>query len=177
MKINFSTVKIPELACFVYEIVKEVGVEAILVGGACVSIYCENRYQSYNLDFVAYEDLKLIEKILDAHGFKRTGRCFSHEKCPYIIDFVNPPIAIGNESIKVFETLKTSAGSFKMLTPTDSVKDRFSSYFHWNDEQALEQAVLVAQDQTINMSSVKRWAKSEGHQEKLKHFLKRLRSK
>lgn len=177
MKINFSTVKIKELACFVYEILKEHGIEAILVGGACVSIYSENRYQSYDLDFVAYQDLKSIEKILKAYDFKRTGRCFSHEQCPFVIDFVNPPIAIGKESIQIFETIKTTAGLFKLLTPTDSVKDRLSSYFHWNDEQSLEQALLVAQDQTINMSDVKRWAKAEGYQEKLKHFLKRLRSK
>lgn len=174
---DFSKIDIKDLACFVYEALKNHGIEAILVGGACVSIYSKNRYQSYDLDFVAYEELKIIEKVLEKYGFKRTGRCFSHDECSYLIDFVNPPIAIGKESIQLFEIQETPLGSFKMLTPTDCVKDRLASYFHWNDEQALEQALLVAEDRDINIRDVKRWAKAEGYQEKLKLFLNRMRLK
>lgn len=49
-------------------------------------------------------------------GFKRNGRCFSHKDCPYLIDFVNPPIAIGHEAIQHFEVLTTSTGSLQLLT-------------------------------------------------------------
>jgi hypothetical protein len=172
---EFANTNIKDLACFIYEILKSNGIDAVLVGGACVSIYSQNRYQSYDLDFVTYEELKLIEKALAKIGFKRTGRCFAHEDCPYLIDFVNPPIAIGNEPIRHFETLKTPAGSLQLLTPTDCVKDRLSSFFHWNDEQALEQALLVANDHPIDLNDIKRWAKTEGHEEKMKFFLKKLR--
>ena len=88
--------------------------------------------------------------------------------------FRKSPIAIGNESIRHFETLKTPTGSLQLLTPTDCVKDRLSSFFHWNDEQALEQALLVAKDHTIDLKDVRLWAKEEGHQEKLKYFIKKL---
>lgn len=145
---------------------KDNGIDAVLVGGACVSIYSHNRYQSYDLDFATYHELKLIEKILGQLGFRRTARCFSHPDCPYLIDFVNPPIAIGHESIRSFEILKTTAGSLTLLTPTDCVKDRLSAFFHWNDEQALEQALVVAKACTINLN-IKRWAEVEGYQEKL----------
>lgn len=30
-----------------------------------------------------------------------------------------------------------------MLTATDSVKDRLASFYHWNDHQSLEQAILI----------------------------------
>jgi hypothetical protein len=173
---EFSNIDIKDLACFICETLKSNGIEAVLVGGACVSIYSQNRYQSYDLDFVTYKDLKLIEQVLVKLGFKRTGRCFSRDDCPYLLDFVNPPIAIGNESIRHFETLNTPAGSLQLLTPTDCVKDRLSSFFHWNDEQALEQALIVAKAHLINLNDVKRWAKKEDHQEKLKMFLKRLQS-
>lgn len=33
-----------------------------MVGGACVTIYSANRYQSYDLDYVTYEDMKKIKK-------------------------------------------------------------------------------------------------------------------
>ena len=63
------------------------------------------------------------------------------------------------------------------MTPTDSVKDRLAAYYHWNDQQALEQAIMVAKVQKINLREVKRWSEKEGHAEKYKDFLNRLRSK
>jgi predicted nucleotidyltransferase len=73
MKIDFSKTNVAELAASIYEILKDNQIEAVLVGGACVSIYSHNRYQSYDLDFVSYEGLKSIENVLSKHGFKRTG--------------------------------------------------------------------------------------------------------
>ncbi|HWY36800.1 MAG TPA: hypothetical protein VNX68_19295, partial [Nitrosopumilaceae archaeon] len=115
-----------------------------------------------------------VEKTLKKLGFKREGRCFSHAKCPYLIDFINPPIAIGNEPIRHFKTLNTPAGSLQLLTPTDSVKDRLASYFYWNDKQALEQALLVAKKHKIDLKDLKRWAKEEGFLSQLNHFLEQL---
>lgn len=173
-KTDFSKIDLKELACLIYETLKTNGINAILVGGACVSIYSENRYQSYDLDFVTYEELKTVEKALKKLGFKRTGRCFSHTNCPYLIDFVNPPIAIGHESIRHFETLETPTGSLQLLTPTDSVKDRLASYFYWKDEQALEQAILVAKNNQIDLKDLNRWAKEEGFLSRFKRFLELL---
>lgn len=175
--INFSNVDIKELAGFICESLKDNGIDAVLVGGACVSIYSHNRYQSYDLDFASYNDLKSIEKILGELGFRRSGRSFSRPDCSYLIDFVNPPIAIGHESIRSFEILKTVAGSLTLLTATDCVKDRLAAFFHWNDEQAFEQALLVAKEHAINLPNIKRWAKIEGYQEKLKQFLDKLLKK
>lgn len=79
---EYSNIDIKDLACFMYQLLKDNGIDAVLVGGACVSIYSQNRYQSYDLDFVTYEELKQIEKVLSNIGFKRTGRCFSHDACP-----------------------------------------------------------------------------------------------
>lgn len=171
---DYSSIDIKNLACFIYELLKNNGIEAVLVGGACVSIYSQNRYQSYDLDFATYDHLKSIEKVLNKIGFKRKGRCFEHEECPYLLDFVNPPIAVGHESIRSFNTLKTTEGSLKLLTPTDCVKDRLSSFFHWSDQQSFEQALLVAKDHEIDFKDVERWAKAEGHQEKFMVFLKQL---
>jgi hypothetical protein len=56
------------------------------------------------------------------------------------------------------------------------VKDRLASYFHWNDQQGFEQALLVGKNHTIDLNELKRWAKSEGFSEKLKGFLKALSS-
>lgn len=173
--IDFSDIDIKDMACFVFETLKLNGVRAILVGGACVSIYSNNLYQSYDLDFASYDDLKTIEKILKKFGFNRKGRCFYHHECPFIIDFVNPPIAIGNEPVSTFETLHGPMGSIQLLSPTDCVKDRLSAFFHWNDQQALAQAIFVAEAQSIVLENVQNWALGEGYLEKFKFFLARLK--
>jgi hypothetical protein len=172
---DFSNTDLKELACLIYETLRDSGINAVLVGGACVSIYSHNRYQSSDLDFATYEEMKPIEKSLAKLGFRRIGRQFSHEQCPYLIDFVNPPISVGHEAIHKFSTVNTSAGSLQLLSPTDCVKDRLASFFHWGDAQGLEQALLVAENHLIDLADIKRWAKKEGFEQKLDEFLRRYR--
>ena len=57
------------------------------------------------------------------------------------------------------------------MTPTDSVKDRLAAYYHWNDHQALEQAVMVAHAKKVSLKEIRRWSEQEGHKEKYKVFL------
>jgi hypothetical protein len=61
--IDFTNIDLKNLAVFIYTTLHSHGIEALLVGGACVSIYTHNRYQSYDLDFVSYEGLKSLEKV------------------------------------------------------------------------------------------------------------------
>lgn len=172
---DFSNRDLKELACLIYEALKNSGINAVLVGGACVSIYSHNRYQSSDLDFATYEEMKPIEQALNKLGFKRTGRQFSHDQCPYLIDFVNPPISVGHEAIHEFRTVNTLVGSLQLLSPTDCVKDRLASFFYWGDAQGLEQALMVAEDHLIDLQGLKRWAKKEGFEKKLNAFLRRYR--
>ena len=50
-KVDLENITLQELACFVYETLKSHGIDAVLVGEACVSIYSENQYQSLDVDF------------------------------------------------------------------------------------------------------------------------------
>lgn len=175
--INLATIDLKTLAFLIYTTLNEHGIEAVLVGGACVSIYSENRYMSHDLDFVTYEDIKKAEKPLETLGFKRIGRCFTHQNCPFLIDFVNPPIAVGHESIRTFETLTSDSGILKLLTPTDCVKDRLAAYFHWGDPQSLEQARLVANNHPLQVKNLAAWAKNEGYLEQFELFLANLKAK
>jgi hypothetical protein len=174
---DYANTNLKDLACYIYDHLKENKIDVVLVGGACVSIYSENRYQSYDLDFVTYEDLKSIEKVLSKLGFKRNGRSFIHPDCPFFIDFVNPTVAIGNEAVHNFNLLKTSIGSLQLLTPTDCIKDRLTSYFHWNDRQAFDQALLVANDHKVDLNALMSWAYTEGHQIKCDEFMDELLQK
>lgn len=59
---EYSNIDIKDLACFVYELLENNGIDAVLVGGACVSIYSQNRYQSYDLDFAPTKNLNILKK-------------------------------------------------------------------------------------------------------------------
>ncbi len=176
MKINWKLINIKDLASLVSEKLSEKEIDAVLVGGACVSIYTKNKYVSYDLDFVSYASLKGISTALSELGFKReSSRHYVRKDCPFFIEFVAPPLAIGGEPVTSQRKLRTKFGSIVLLTPTDSVKDRLAAYYHWNDPQALEQAVMIAQSQKINLREVKKWSEKEGHKDKCDVFLRMIK--
>ncbi len=177
MKIDWKNIKIKNLAALVCHELNIGEIDAVLVGGACVSIYTNNTYVSYDLDFVSHSSLKDITGILSGLGFQReSSRHFIRKDCPVFIEFVSPPVSVGNEPIKKEETIKTRFGSLRLLTPTDSVKDRLAAYYHWNDPQALEQAVMVAKAQKVRLPEVRKWSEKEGHKEKFDIFVKILKA-
>lgn len=178
MNVDWRNIGIKELAAIVSGRLNEEGIDAILVGGACVSIYTKNKYLSSDLDFVSTASIKEISSALSELGFERkSSRHFEKEGCPFFIEFVSPPAAIGSEPIKGKNVVRTTGKSIFLLTPTDSVKDRLAAYYHWNDPQALEQALLLVKAQEINFKEVKRWSKREGHEEKYGVFISRARQK
>lgn len=62
--IDWSTISLRDFAGFLSEELRKKGIETVLVGGACVTIYSKNRYQSYDLDFITYDDMKKVRKAL-----------------------------------------------------------------------------------------------------------------
>lgn len=175
--IDWKKISLQELAGFISEELRKKGIDTVLVGGACVTIYSKNRYQSYDLDFVTYEKMKTVKKALEAIGFKEANKYFQHEDCQWIIEFVSPPVAVGNESIQQFNNLETSFGFIKMLRVEDSVKDRLSSFYHWNDKQGLLQAVNICLEQKVDLNEVEKWSLMEGQIEKYKIFTDYLKDK
>ncbi|MEI8300182.1 MAG: hypothetical protein WCG10_01035 [Chlamydiota bacterium] len=67
---------------------------------------------------------------------------------------MNPSITVGWEAVHEFNTLKTTVGVLQLLSPIDCVKDKLASFFHWNDMQALDQAILVASGHTIDIKNL-----------------------
>jgi hypothetical protein len=157
VKIDWQKIGIKELAALISEKLRGEGIDSILVGGACVSIYTNNKYQSFDLDFVSHAAIKEVTPLLTELGFQReSSRHFIRRDCPFFIEFVAPPAAVGNEPLKGEKQLKTRLGTLVLMTPTDSVKDRLAAFYHWNDQQALEQAIMVANVQEVDFREVKR---------------------
>jgi len=175
MKINWKKITIRQLASVISSHLNNHGIQATLVGGACVSIYSNNKYQSLDLDFVTQASIKQLSPLLKELGFNlQSGRHFTHPQCSYFIDFVAPPVAIGDQPIKATFSIETTAGSFRLLTATDCVKDRLAAFFYWNDYQSLAQAVMVTKDNKVVIEEIRRWAKKENQLDKFKQYLDKL---
>lgn len=153
-----------ELAAFICSHLKRNGIEVVLSGGACVSIYTTNRYESYDLDFI--ENLlisrKKLKDVLSEIGFKEHMRYFKHEKTQFFIEFPPGPLSVGDEPVKNVIELEFSTGRLNLISVTDCVKDRLAGYYYWNDQQSLEQAMLVAETNDIDIKEIERWSKQEG---------------
>ncbi len=148
-------------------------------GGAVVSIYTDNKYQSFDLDFVSIADRKKIKSAMEHLGFEQErSRYFTHPKSKFFVEFPGAAVLVGDQPIENFSKLKIpGAGTLKLLTPTDCVKDRLSAYYHWSDRQSLNQAVWVSQAQPVKIDEIKRWSTREGHQQKLQDYLEALKKK
>ena len=171
---DFSKIDIKDIAAIISKKLSDHGIEAVLVGGAVVSVYSCNRYISYDLDYVIYDDLKKVKIALSELGFFQKGKYFVHQNCPFFIDFVSPPVAIGAEPVKKFEQVSNSFGKITLLTATDCVKDRLASFFHWDDAHALEQAIWVCEKQKVKLSEIEVWSQKEGFIEKFRAFKQKL---
>ena len=174
MKINKSTT-LKDLALYVSSELTKKNISCVLTGGAVVSIYTENKYQSYDLDFVSEHSHKNITDALYEIGFKKDGRSFVHPDTEFYVEFPPGPLSIGDEVIKEEGKIESDGKVLKLLSPTQCVMDRLVGYYHWNDQQNLEQALLVAKEQPINLEKIKKWSQTEGELPKFEKFLEKLK--
>jgi hypothetical protein len=168
-----------ELAAFTCTLLNNNDIKCVLSGGACVSIYTQNKYLSYDLDFIENVPAPriILKNILASAGFKEENRYFKHPDTEFYIEFPSGPLSIGSEPVTKINEIKTGTGVLRLLTPTDSVKDRLAAFYFWDDRQALEQAVKVANDNVIDLKEIRRWSIVENELDKFEKIKKRLKKK
>ena len=161
-----------ELAATVSEALEKAGITATLSGGAAVSIYSDNRYQSEDLDFVTAALVDELKTALEPLGFVHTGQprlsVFDHPKTKWYLEFPPAPLSFGGTYIDPSNCarINTGLGSLRVITPTHSVMDRLIAAAAWNEPQSLEQALLVTEHCTakIDWKVLDEWVVSEGIQ-------------
>jgi len=67
-----------QFAVYVAKELKKFDIDVVLTGGAVVSIYSKNKYQSNDLDFLSEAEHRAIRKAMNEMGFKNTGKDFFH---------------------------------------------------------------------------------------------------
>ena len=99
---NIEEMNIGELAAYVCSHLRSQGIKCVLSGGACVSIYSDNRYQSKDIDFIENSSTprKLLSEALSKIGFYEENRYYKHEQTDFFIEFPAGPLSIGSEPVR-----------------------------------------------------------------------------
>lgn len=165
-----------ELAAYIDSHLCRNGIKVVLSGGASAAIYSDHKYVSKDLDFIAQFTLdhKKIAAVMDELGFELRGRYYYHSQTPYYVEFISGPPAVGQDPIESIHEVRFVTGTIRMISPTDSVKDRLAAYYFWGDQQSLEQAILVARSVPVNLESVEAWSVREGKKAEYDEFIQRL---
>ena len=171
-EINFSCCTEEELWHYVAGFLSLKNIDTVLVGGAVVSIYSNSIYQSGDLDMVTHYPMAILEKELNKIGFLKEGRHFIHPECHHIfIEFVPPPVAIGDDYNILPDEVKINNKVIKILSPTDCIKDRLASYIHFQARECLEQAILVAKRHPFHKNAIREWCFKEKAREEYQEFI------
>ena len=173
LKQNFNKMSTLEIAAYICQQLQDIDVKTTLSGGFCVEIYSFGEYSSMDIDLIDQSIFKHneIKKKMQELGFSEEGKHFRHPDTKYTVEFPASPLAIGSELVKEIAEIETEYGVLRLITPTDSVKDRLIAYYAWNDDRSLEQAILVAINNDIDLENVKIWSEKEQELEKYEHFL------
>ena len=177
MNINFSNCTEEELWKFVASHLSSKGIESILVGGAVVSIYSNGAYRSGDLDFVLGSLFTTgLKEAMNEIGFNKSGRHYIHPECKHLfIEFPGSiPLGIGEDYNIIPDEHEVEGKIIKILSPTDSVKDRLATYAYFKDRDGIDQAVLVAKEHPVDIKSIKDWCAAEKQLEIFKEFLEIL---
>lgn len=163
-KIDENT-SLQELVAIVYNHLQENGISSTLTGGAVVTFYTKNKYESLDLDFISpHEHVEILKVMAQINYTPDPGskKNLKHPKCPFTVEFPGRIIMIGGILEKVNHEVDINGVNVKMLSPTQSVMDRLAAYIAWKDIQCLDQAEWICEKHAVNFDKIKKWAKNEG---------------
>jgi len=166
-----------ELAAYIDTHLRENSINVVLSGGSAVAVYSDHKYVSKDLDFIGRFIInhKKVEAVMKDIGFEKEAKFYHHPLTPYFVEFISGPATVGQDPIGKVEEVQLVTGVLRIISPTDSVKDRLASFYHFKDRQGLEQAVLISKSNPIDIESVESWSIREGEKEKFEEYKRRLK--
>jgi hypothetical protein len=168
-----------ELAFIVGTALDAANISAVLSGGGAASVYAPEANQSHDLDFILsfWSSLGASAKAILDLGFSKKNGSYVHPATSFTLEFPQGPLAIGNQLITQWSTLREDDQVLNILNPTDCVRDRLCWFLMYAnaDYSALEQALAVAVRQEIDLDLIKNWCAEEGVLPRFEIFESRYR--
>lgn len=164
------------VAAVVAAALEEKGLRAVLTGGGCASVYTSGAYQSVDLDFVLQGPgtPRQVDEAMVSIGFARRGNQYFHAESRYYVEFPPGPLAIGSDYRIEPVEIHQGRRPLRLLSPTDSCRDRLAGFYHWNDWEGLEVAVRIAARRKVDMEKIRAWSERERALRRFQVFLEEL---
>ncbi len=160
------------IAWLVGSTLERAGIRAVLTGGACAGIHSRGRYTSLDVDFIlpAATEQSALDEAMKGVGFRRIRDGYLHRGSEIPVEFPLGPLAIGSD-IKIAPILlKRGPRRLRLLSPTDSCRDRLAAFYHWNDRQSLTVAVEIALANRVLMTRIREWSTVERAGDRFEEF-------
>jgi hypothetical protein len=156
----------------------EAGIDAVLTGGACATIYSDGAYQSFDLDFILIggADRKRLDVAMANAGFRRRIDRYVHPKVRFFVEFPRGPLSVGRDAAIRPARLRLGGASLRALSPTDSCRDRLAAWYFWNDMSSRRAAIAIARRNRVDFRKISRWSVSEGFADRFEEFRREVRA-
>jgi hypothetical protein len=168
-KSNLQTV-----ALAVAEALEKAGIHAVLTGGACAAIHTAGGYQSEDVDFIlqSASSQRWLDHAMAGLGFCRRRDQYFHPQTRFFVEFPSGPLGIGRDlAVKpVRKRIRSFGSAIRILSATDSCRDRLAAFYHWNDRQSLDAAVRIALTNRVEINRIRAWSMREGASERFAEF-------
>jgi len=105
--------------------------------------------------------------------FKRTGRVYRHPETEFFVEFLPGPLGIGRD-LEIKAVPWAGNSPLRMLSPTDSCRDRLAAFYFWEDRQSLRVAVQIGTRHPVNIETIQRWSAEESRLSKFEEFVAEL---
>jgi len=120
---------------------EEMGVKAVVIGGAAVEFYTRDWYATGDIDLAVNKGKrKEIDKVLELMGLKKMGRMWVREDLSL---YIEAPGDIADIDIDRVTKIETVAGFAYIIGLEDIVFDRIQAAEHWKSESDKEQAIRI----------------------------------
>lgn len=166
-----------EDVCFaVCTALQNTGTTAVLTGGSAATYYVPEAYQSQDADFVITfgSGSAGAGDAMRGLGYTEIAGVYSHQKNVFTVEFPPGPLAVGEDLVESYDTVRRDGEILHVLSRTDCVRDRLASFYFFSDRSALAAAVAVARSGTIDISAIRRWSEREGEASRFAEFLEYL---
>ena len=161
-----------DVVAVVSRALREAGIDAVLTGGACATIYSKGAYISHDLDFIVRTggSRATLDAALASIGFTRDHDRYVHAGTPLFVEFPRGPLSIGDDTHIRPVQLRVGRTTVPALSATDSCRDRLAAFYHWSDRQSLKSAIEIALRHRVNMATIRKWSEREGALDRFEEF-------
>jgi hypothetical protein len=151
-----------------------IGITAVLTGGSAATFYAPDAYQSRDADFIITLRADGGPRVLAGLGYAEDGGTFEHCENAYTLEFPRGPLAVGDDLVGTWETVRRGDQLLHVLSRTDCVRDRLMWFYASNDRSALRAAIGVVGSGSVNRDLIMAWSLREGFRKECDYFFERI---